>query len=65
MTMLTHPGKPASYRSGSQVTARTTTIADLAVLKRLCLRALGPLLASGAVAAIIALKTAIVLLRIG
>jgi len=35
------------------------------MLKRICLRALGPLLAGGAVAAIIALKTAIAFSRIG
>jgi len=67
MTMLTHPGskfEPASYRSGPQDTAGTTTIVDPAVLRRFCLRALGPLLAGGAVAGIIALKAAIFLSRI-
>jgi hypothetical protein len=66
MTMLTHRGnefKPASYRSGQQHTAGTT-IADFAVLKRFWLCALTVLLAGGAVAGIIALKTAIALSRI-
>ena len=65
MTMLTHPGnafKPASYRSGRPDDA--TTIADFAMLKRLCLRALGLLLAGGAVAGIVALKSAVFLSRI-
>ena len=67
MTMLTHPGnafKPASYRSGRPDTVDTTTIADFAMLKRLCLRALGLLLAFGAVAGIVALKSAVFLSRI-
>ena len=66
MTMLTHPGrefKPAPYRSGQRHTAGTTT-ADFAALKRFCLCALTVLLAGGAVAGIIALKTAIALSRI-
>lgn len=58
MTMLTHPGsEPASYRSGPRDIAGTT-IVEYAMLKRFCLRAVGPLLAGGAVAGIIALKTA-------
>jgi hypothetical protein len=67
MTMLTHPGsefKPASYRSVPGDTAGTTTIVDLAMVKRFWLRALGPLLAFGAVAGIVALKSAIFLSRI-
>jgi len=67
MTMLTHPGsefKPASYRSGRRDTADATTTADFTMLKRFCLRALGPLLAGGAVAGIIALKAAAFLSRI-
>jgi len=63
MTMLTHPGsEPASYLPGRLETAGTT--ADLAVMKRFCLRAVGVLLAGGAGAGIIALKAAILLSRI-
>jgi hypothetical protein len=67
MTMLTHPGnvfRPASCRSGRPDTADTTTFADFATMKRFCLRALGLLLAGGAVAGIIALKAATFLSRI-
>jgi hypothetical protein len=65
MTMLTHPGsrfEPASYRSGRRDTAAPTT--TLAVLKRFCLRAVGPLLAGGTVAGIIPLKAATFLSRV-
>ena len=67
MTMLMHPGsefKPASYRPGRQEIADTNTIADFATLKRFCLRTLGPLLAFGAVAGIVALKAVVFLSRI-
>jgi hypothetical protein len=67
MAMLTHPGskfQPASYRSGRRHTAGATTAADFAMLKRFCLCALTVLLAGGAVAGIIVLKTAIALSRI-
>jgi len=67
MTMLTHPGsefKPASYRSGRQNTADATTIAGLGILKRFYRCAFTVLLAGGAVAGIIAVKTAIALSRI-
>ena len=67
MTMLTHPGsayKPAPDGVESQDATGTTPIADLAMLKLFCLRALGLLLAGGAVAAIIALKAAIALSRV-
>jgi hypothetical protein len=63
MTMLTHPrSEPASYLPGRRESANTT--ADLAVMKRISLRAVGVLLAGGAVAGIIALKAAIFLSRI-
>ena len=65
MTMLTHPGSaPASYRSEPRETAGTTTIFNFAMLKRFCLRAVGPLLAGGVVAAIFAVKAAVFLSRI-
>ena len=63
MTILTHPGrKPASWRSGRREAAGTT--ADPVVLKQFALRAVGVLLAGGAVAGMIVLKAAIVLSRI-
>jgi hypothetical protein len=49
---------------GSRHTAGATATADFPVLKRFCLRALTVLLAGGAVAGIIVLKTAIALSRI-
>lgn len=61
--MLTHPGsrfKPASHRSGRR--APTTT--NLAMLKLICLRAIGPLLRGVAIAGVIVLKAAIFLSRV-
>lgn len=62
MTMLTHTGnrlKPASYSSGRRATAGATPVgAHLAVFKRFCVCAVAVLLAGGAVAGIIAVKTA-------
>jgi hypothetical protein len=63
MTMLTHPrSEPASYLPGRRESADTT--ANLATLKQFSLRAVGVLLAGGAVAGVIALKAAIFLSRI-
>ena len=67
MTMLTHPGdrpEPASHRSGRWNTDVPTTPANLAMLKRFWLHAVGLLLAGAALAGIIALKAAIFLSRI-
>jgi hypothetical protein len=69
MTMLTHAGgqfKPARYSSGARDTAGTgATNAHLAMIQRFCMCALTILMAGGAVAGIIALKTAIALSRLG
>jgi len=62
MTMLTHPGsEPDSWRPARRKATGTT---DLAMMKRFSLRAVGVLLAGGAVAGIIALKATIFLSRI-
>ena len=62
MTMLTHPGsESASWRPARRAAAGTT---NRAVLKQFSLRAVGVLLAGGAVAGIIALKAAIFFSRI-
>ncbi|MBR1228693.1 MULTISPECIES: hypothetical protein [unclassified Bradyrhizobium] len=64
MTMLTHPGsrfKPASHRSGRRA---PTTTANLAMLKLICLRAIGPLLTAVAIAGVIVLKAAVFLSRV-
>lgn len=60
MTILTYPRggfEPASCRSGRRDTAT-------AVLKRFYRRALGPLLAGGALAGLIAIRAAIFLSRV-
>lgn len=62
MTLLTHTGnrfKPASYSSGQQSTARATPVGKhREVVKRFCRYIVAGLLVGGAVAGIIALKTA-------
>ena len=64
MTVLTHPGsrcKPASDRSGRRA---PTTTANLAMVKLICVRAIGPLLISVAIAGVIVLKAAVFLSRV-
>jgi hypothetical protein len=64
MTMLTHPGSrfgPASHRSGRRT---PTTTAKLDMLKLICVRAIGPLLISVAIAGVIVLKAAVFLSRV-
>lgn len=67
MAMLTHtrgPFKPASYSSGGRDTvAKGLANAHLAIIRRFCKHALTILIVGGAVAGIIALKTAIALSR--
>ena len=62
MTMLTHAGnrfKPASYSSGRRDIAGAAPVgAHLATFKRFCVCAVAVLLAGGAVAGIMAVKTA-------
>ncbi|MGH6714235.1 MAG: hypothetical protein ACREEK_35425 [Bradyrhizobium sp.] len=62
MTMLTYPGsrfKPIAHPSGPRDTANAARIgARRAMLKRICLHIVVGLLAGGAMAAIIALRTA-------
>jgi hypothetical protein len=68
MTMLTHsrgPFETASYSSGKRDNVRAGAAqAHLATIKRFCICALTLLVAGGAVAAIIALKTAVYLSRL-
>jgi hypothetical protein len=65
MTILTHTGarfKPAAQSSGRRDTAGAAN-AHLAVIRRFGMCALAVLLAGGAAAGVIALKTAIFFLR--
>jgi hypothetical protein len=69
MTMLTHtrgPFKPAIHSSGERDTAGTGIAnSHLAIARQFCRYALTILIVGGAVAGIIALKTAIALSRLG
>jgi hypothetical protein len=68
MTMLTHtrgPFERVPYASGRRDTAGAGAAqAHLAMIKRFCICALTMLVAGGAVAAVIALKTAVYLSRL-
>jgi hypothetical protein len=68
MTMLTHihtPSGRAHYSPETREAAQAAAAsARLATIKRLCLRALAVLMVGGALAGIIALKTAIYLSRL-
>ena len=67
MTMLTHTHSPferPSYSPQSRDNEADATEARLATIKRICLCTLAALLAGGAMAGIIALRTAIYLARL-
>ena len=66
MTMLTHTHSPFEHSSYSpqSLDAKTDSVAArLAAIKRICLCTVAALLAGGAMAGIIALRTAIYLAR--
>jgi hypothetical protein len=64
MAMLTHDLEPRFRPSEAQQRTRGAARAPLTAIKRVCLFALTVLLATGAVAAVIALKTAIYFWRL-